>query len=155
MSSQSVAAWEALFRAQVRVYRVLSAEFPDDQLTFREYDVLFTISREPNREIGMRELTRNVLLSQSSVSRMVDRLAARGFVAKTDDPNDHRATRVRLTDEGFTVFKDAARAHMASISRCLDGALDANELAQLKALCEQIQRSVPDVTSASSRRVDG
>ena len=154
MSSQSVTAWEALFRAQVRVYRVLSAEFPDEQLAFSEYDVLFTISREPGREIGMRELTRNVLLSQSSVSRMVDRLVARGYVAKTDDPSDHRATRVQLTEEGFAVFRRAAQAHMASISRCLDAALDQSELAQLKALCEKIQRAVPDVAPGGTRRVE-
>ena len=152
MSSQTVAAWEALFRAQVRMHRILNAEFPDGELSFNEYDVLFTISREPERSIPMRELTRNVLQSQSSVSRMVDRLVARGFVSKTDDPSDQRATRVALTEVGFEVFRKVARVHVASIRRYLDEALNQTELEQLRELCERIQSAVPDVGPGSARR---
>ena len=152
MASQSITAWEALFRAQVRLYRALNAEFPDDELSFSEYDVMFTISREPGREIRMRDLTRNVLLSQSSVSRMVDRLVARGLVAKCDDPLDHRAALVSLTEAGFAAFRRAAKAHMASIRHYLDAALEPSELHTLQALCERIQRSVPDVGPGSPPR---
>ncbi|MDN5545350.1 MAG: MarR family transcriptional regulator, partial [Rhodococcus sp. (in: high G+C Gram-positive bacteria)] len=37
-------AWEALFRAQVSVMRRLSADDVWDQVSMREYDVLFTLS---------------------------------------------------------------------------------------------------------------
>lgn len=145
MASDAVTAWEALFRAQVRVLRVLNAEFPDDALTFNEYDVMFNLSREPGHEIRMRDLTRNVLLSQSSLSRLVDRLVARGLIEKCEDPRDGRGTILSLTEAGSTVFRRIAREHVTAIDRQMTNALSATELVELARLCQKLQVAVPDV----------
>lgn len=145
MTSNAVEAWESLFRAQVRVLRVLHHEFPDDELSFTEYDVLFTIAREPQRVIRLRDLTRNVLISQSSVSRLVDRLVARGLVTKRSDPNDARGAVVALTDDGLALFRRAAVRHAESIDRVIGGALSTAELDQLRALTFKLQAAAPDV----------
>src|SRR5690606_22647909 len=81
-SSTAVTAWEALFRAQVAVMRNLSDEFPDDGISLGDYDLLFTLSRAPQQRLRIKQLHENVLLTQPSVSRLVDRLAARDLVAK-------------------------------------------------------------------------
>ena len=47
----AVAAWEALFRAQVSVMRYLNAEFPTGELSLNEYDVLFNLSQQPGRNL--------------------------------------------------------------------------------------------------------
>ena len=62
----------------------------------REYDVLYTLSKCPE-PIRLSELNRHVLLSQPALSRMVDRLAARGLVARQADPADGRGVRLSLT----------------------------------------------------------
>ena len=76
----AVQAWESLFRAQVSVMRQLASEFPKGEISIAEYDVLFTLSTEPGRQLRARDLGRNVLLTQPSVSRMTDRLVRRGLV---------------------------------------------------------------------------
>jgi len=81
----TVAAWESLFRAQVTIMRALAAEFPSEIISLNEYDVLFNITRAPGRRLRLKDLNRNVLITQPSVSRLVDRLAARGLVAKTHE----------------------------------------------------------------------
>ena len=86
----AVQAWESLFRAQVSVMRQLAAEFPKGEISIAEYDVLFTLSTEPERQLRARDLGRNVLLTQPSVSRMTDRLVRRGLVSKCADPGDGR-----------------------------------------------------------------
>ncbi|MDZ4046084.1 MAG: MarR family transcriptional regulator, partial [Rhodoglobus sp.] len=106
----SVTAWEALFRAQVAVIRKLNAEFPD-QLSLNEYDVLFNLSRQPERQLRIRDLNKHLLLTQPSVSRLVDRLAVRGLVRKSPDPGDGRGTIVALTDTGFDLFRAVAIPH--------------------------------------------
>jgi DNA-binding MarR family transcriptional regulator len=151
MASNAVEAWESLFRAQVRVLRVLHHEFPEDELSFNEYDVLFTIAREPNREIRLRDLTRNVLISQSSVSRLVDRLVARGLVSKCSDPNDARGAVVSLTDDGLAAFRRAAVAHTKSIESVVGQALSKTELDQLRALTHKLQETTPDVAPNSTK----
>jgi DNA-binding MarR family transcriptional regulator len=137
-----VAAWESLFRAQVAVMRQISSEFPSDVISLNEYDVLFTLSLCENRTLRIRELNENVLLTQPSISRLVDRLAARGLVTKLTDPNDGRGTLVALTDEGFALYRDAARIHGRSIASRMSAALSADELGELARLTRKLYSSV-------------
>ena len=141
MSEKSLAvdAWEALFRAQVSVLRQLNSEFPSGQLSFNEYDVLFNLSRQPGRKLRLRDLNRHLLLTQPSVSRLVDRLVERAFVTKENDPKDGRGTVVCLTDHGLDAFRRVAVIHAESIRRRVGGALDAEELALLTALTDKLR----------------
>jgi DNA-binding MarR family transcriptional regulator len=134
-----VGAWESLFRAQVAVMRSLTSEFPTRDISFNEYDVLFNLSRQPQWQLRLRDLNRHVLLSQPSVSRLVDRLVARGLVAKCPEPGDGRGTIIRMTDAGFELFRRVAVEHMKSISSRVGGPLDADELEQLTALCDKLR----------------
>ena len=137
--AQAVAAWESLFRAQVTVMRRLGAEFPSSEISLVEYDVLFNLSRQPDRALRIRDLVRDLLITQPSVSRLVDRLAARALIAKQPDPADARGVIVSLTDEGYELFRRVAVVHAESISQHVGGALDDEELRQLGALCEKLR----------------
>jgi DNA-binding MarR family transcriptional regulator len=141
-SASAVAAWEALFRAQVGVMRRLASEFPSQRMSFNEYDVLFNISRQPERRIRLRDLNQHVLLTQPSVSRLIDRLAAKGYVCKLPDPGDGRGTLVAMTEEGQAVFRQVAIEHVRAIDRQLSRALDPDELEELRRLCEKLQRGL-------------
>lgn len=138
----TVAAWESLFRAQVTIMRALAAEFPSEVISLNEYDVLFNITRAPGRRLRLKELNRSVLITQPSVSRLVDRLAARGLVAKTHDPEDGRGTIVAITEEGFALFRKVAFTHVDAITRHVGQALDDDELRELIELCDRLRRSV-------------
>jgi Transcriptional regulators len=137
--ANAVSTWESLFRAQVSVMRTLAAEFPTGEISFNEYDVLFTLSQQPERSLRLRDLNRHVLLTQPSVSRLVDRLVARGYVGKCPEPTDARGTVIRLTDAGFETFRRVAVDHMASITRRVGGALNPAEMAQLAALSDKLR----------------
>nr|WP_194241527.1 MarR family transcriptional regulator [Galbitalea soli] len=131
-----------MFRAQVTVLRQLNREFPGGELSFTEYDVLFNLSRQKDHRLRIRDLNRHLLLTQPSVSRMVDRLAARGVVRKESDPGDGRGTFVVLTEEGYALFRRVAVAHAASITRYVGGALSEEELEQLTILTEKLRAGV-------------
>lgn len=150
--STAVDAWEALFRAQVTVMRQLHAEFPESQLTLTEYDVLFNLSRQPGRRLRIRDLNDHMLISQPSVSRMVDRLVSRGLVAKTSDPSDARGIIVELTDAGFDLFRRVAAIHMNSIAARVGSTLDDDELRELNRLCTKLRLgpAQPGPTSSTS-----
>ena len=137
--SDAITAWESLFRAQVDVMRTLAAEFPTRDISLNEYDVLFTLSRRPDRELRLRDLNKHVLLTQPSVSRLVDRLVARGLVAKCPEPTDARGTVIRLTDQGYDLFRRVAVEHMKTISERVGSRLDPDELQQLAELCDKLR----------------
>lgn len=120
--------------------RSLAADFPSREISLNEYDVLFTVSREPGRRIRLRDLNRHVLLTQPSVSRMVDRLVTRGFLDKLVDPSDGRGAIVELTDAGFALFRRVAISHMGSITERVGDCLTEDELKQLTVLCDRLRR---------------
>jgi DNA-binding MarR family transcriptional regulator len=135
----AVAAWESLFRAQVAIMRSLAEDFPSREISMNEYDVMFNLSRQPERSIRLRELNKHVLLTQPSVSRLVDRLASRGYVHKHADPDDGRGAIVELTDAGFALFRRVAIDHMVSITSRVGDSLSTDELKQLTALCDRLR----------------
>lgn len=141
-SALAVEAWEALFRAQVTVMRKLTADFPSTEITLGDYDALFTLSRAPQHRLRIKNLAENMLLTQPSVSRLIDRLVARGLVTKTGDPADRRGVIVELTDNGYEVFHRAGLAHARSIIERLDGALTPEEFETLIALCTKLRTQV-------------
>lgn len=141
-ATSTAEAWEALFRAQVAVVRRLEADDVWDEVSMKEYDVLFTLSRCDADGLRLKDLNREVLLSQPSLSRLVDRLVARGLVERHAVVDDLRGTRVVLTDEGRATQKRVGRRHVASIDRAITGSLDASELAELERLCGVLRAHV-------------
>lgn len=139
----AVSAWESLFRAQVAIMRSLAATFPSREISFNEYDVMFNLSRCPDRRLRMRDLNKHVLLTQPSVSRLIDRLVSRGYLRKLGDPDDRRGAIVELTDAGFALFRRVALEHMDTITARVGDALSDDELKQLTDLCDRLRTGTP------------
>jgi DNA-binding MarR family transcriptional regulator len=143
-------AWEALFRAQVAIMRRLERDAIWGELSMREYDVLFQLSREPGGALRLRDLNEHMLLSQPSLSRLVERLEARGLVAREPVPDDGRGVRVRLTGRGADLQRTIGRRHVRTIGAYVGAALDESDLRLLADLTTRLraaQADIPEVTS--------
>jgi len=127
-------AWEALLSAHAVFMKRFAAQDIWTELSMREYDVVYTLSKcpEPQR---INELNRHVLLSQPALSRLVDRLAERGFIERLADPADRRGVRLALTEAGRAVQRDIGRRHARDVARAMTAALSPAELGQLAAIC--------------------
>jgi DNA-binding MarR family transcriptional regulator len=134
----AVAAWESLFRAQHEVFGEISADFVDDDLSQAEYDVLLTVTRGDQNAARLRDVTANMLISQPSVSRLVDRMVARGLITKCPDPRDGRGALVRATDAGMSAFRRIATRHGQAIAERMSVLTD-DELAQLQAITSKLR----------------
>jgi DNA-binding MarR family transcriptional regulator len=134
--------WDSLFRAQVAVMRRLQSGPAFKALAVNEYDVLFTLSRCPSGWLRLNELNDNVLLSQSSLSRLVERLEKRGLVERMPAPGDGRGVLLRLTDDGRELQKQIGREHVRDINALIAPALTASEQRELLRLTEKLRGSV-------------
>ncbi len=135
----AVEAWESLFRAQHEVFEHIAGDFSGTDLVQGEYDVLLTVTRAPDMTARLREVTANMLISQPSVSRLVDRMVARGLIEKWPDPDDGRGTLVRATEAGAAAFRKIASVHAASIAERMSQLSD-DELAALRDLTAKLRR---------------
>jgi DNA-binding MarR family transcriptional regulator len=133
--------WESLFRAQVAVMRKLQAAPAFKNIALNEYDVLFTLSRCPSGWLRLNELNDHVLLSQSSLSRLVERLEKRGYVERMPAPDDGRGVLVRLTEDGRELQKQIGREHVRDIADLVGPALSTAEQRELLRLTEKLRAS--------------
>lgn len=134
----AIAAWESLFRAQHEVFHEISGDFCEDELTQAEYDVLLTVVRGDGHAARLRDVTSNMLISQPSVSRLVDRMVSRGLISKCPDPQDGRGAIVRATETGVSAFRRVAGVHGRSIAERMS-VLSDDELDQLQALTAKLR----------------
>lgn len=138
----AIEAWESLFRAQHEVFGDLSVDFDDTTLSQAEYDVLLTVTRAPEMTARLRDVTSLMLVSQPSVSRLVDRMVARGLVTKCPDPDDGRGALVRATEQGARSFRAMATQHGRRIADRMSG-LDVEELRVLRDLTAKLRTPPP------------
>jgi DNA-binding MarR family transcriptional regulator len=134
----AVDAWESLFRAQHEVFSEISTDFRGTGLEQAEYDVLLTVTRAPEMTARLRDVTSLMLVSQPSVSRLVDRMVTRGLVTKCPDPDDGRGALVRATEEGAAAFRRIATQHARTISERMSR-LDDDELRALRDLTAKLR----------------
>lgn len=146
LSPAELAAWRGLLRVHARLVHELDAELQEaHHLPLHEYEVLLVLEGAPGRQLRMTELAAGVLLSQSGLTRLVDRLEREGLVRREPCPSDRRGLLARLTDVGAARLREARVTHLAGIrERYLAHFSDA-ELAGLAAIWERL---LPGATDA-------
>jgi DNA-binding MarR family transcriptional regulator len=143
----AVDAWESLFRAQHEVFGEISIDFDDERLNQSEYDVLLTVTRAPGMTARLRDVTRLALVSQPSVSRLIDRMVARELVTKCGDPDDGRGSLVTATEKGARAFRELARRHAATVAERMSVLTD-DELTRLRDLTAKLRGLDPGCVEA-------
>lgn len=78
-----------------------------------EYDVLSALRRQGSPySLPASELARAALLSSGAMTTRIDRLAGKGLVRRTPDPDDRRGVNIRLTPRGARLIDAAIEARL-------------------------------------------
>jgi DNA-binding MarR family transcriptional regulator len=106
------------------------------ELTTSQYAVLMLLDREDGRRLT--SVSDRLLRARSTITRIVDQLEGARLVQRVADPEDRRAQRVVLTEEGAQRRELANAAHVESLERRLT-ILDADEAAALNILLDKLR----------------
>ena len=101
-------------------------------------DILGQLFREDG--LSMRDLARRVNRDPSTVTTLVKKLAAEGYVRTERSPHDGRATIVLLTERG-RALEDGFRRISHDMNAVQNAGIGADELAALRATLARIQRN--------------
>src|SRR5690348_716328 len=120
-----LAAWRAFLNAHAAVIDRIEREMAAaGVLPLGLYDVLVPLSEAPDRRLRLHELASRVVLSRSTLTRMVDRLEAAGLLARERVATDRRGAYAVLTEAGAQALREAwpvyARGIMGYFARFLD-----------------------------------
>jgi DNA-binding MarR family transcriptional regulator len=127
----------------LRVHAALVGELDADlraahDLSAQEYEVLLILSNAPEQRLRMSELAASVVLSQSGLTRLVDRLVRAGSVERTRCESDRRGLNAELTEAGKATLEKARPTHLAGVRRLFVDRFDAEELRLLAGLWERV-----------------
>lgn len=102
-------------------------------LTFSQY---VTLKKLAIGTTGVTDLARAAELNPGAMTRLLDRLEAKGLVARTADPTDRRALNIHLTDAGQAIWQDINKCGERVRERAMAGMSD-DERSVLTALLER------------------
>jgi MarR family transcriptional regulator, 2-MHQ and catechol-resistance regulon repressor len=145
--SPAVEALGALLVAHSTLTRELSKQLEADHgLTLMDWEVLMLLSKADGHEMRRVDLARQVRLSPSGITRMLDRLEAAGLVEKGSCPEDARVTYAVLTEAGMRKLEDSYPRHFENIDQLLGAQLDPKEIASLSEMLAKLAEGDTDCT---------
>jgi len=132
-------AFRDLMRAQDELSRRLDHDLQKEVgLSMAEYWVLLTLRYAPEGGLPVGDLSCEVYLTKSGVTRLVDRMEKRGAVNRVVDEHDRRFVRASITEEGRAELRRAWPIHRRGIDEYFGGRLSDAEAATLSRILNKV-----------------
>jgi DNA-binding MarR family transcriptional regulator len=120
--------WRVFLQAHAVVLETLQEELQAERsLSLPWYEVLLHLTRSSEGRLRMQELADRVLLTQSGVSRLIDRMAETGLVRRTSCAIDRRGKYAEITPKGRETLRKATPVHLRGIDEHFLRHLDPRE----------------------------
>lgn len=147
--SEAVSAFIALVRAHAFATRGLSAELLEDHgLTINDFEALLKLARAEDSQLRRVDLARELLLTPSGITRLLEGLERAGYVERRNCQADARVAYAALTPEGRKKLKEASRTHVAQVQAFFAARFSEEEMKALGGLLERIAGEVDDDVEA-------
>jgi DNA-binding MarR family transcriptional regulator len=115
-----VAAWREMVACHAAICAALEHELGERHgLGVSDFEVLDRLAESPEHQCRAQDLADSVHLSQSALSRLVDRLVRNALVERCACDNDRRGIYVVLTAQGLSRQEAAAVTHRSVLARLL------------------------------------
>ena len=106
----NVRLWLRLLNCSTVIEKRLRRRLAERGTTLPRFDVMAALERHPEG-LTMSGLSHWLLVSNGNVTGVVQSLVKEALVSMDPSPRDRRASIVRLTKRGQTVFAELSRAH--------------------------------------------
>ena len=144
-----------MLRVHAGITKALDAELLSaHDLPLSSYEVLMTLDSHPGGCLRMSDLADDVLLSRSGLTRLVDRLARDGLVARKPCPGDARGQLAEITPAGRRTLAAARATHLEGVRQRFLAQLSAEDLATLAGIWERVLPGAAE-SSALQQRAAG
>ena len=85
------------------------AYFKTFGITGQQFNILRILKGQHPKGISSTEIKSRMLDKNSDVSRLLDRLVAKGLISKVGCPNDKRANDIYISDSGIGLLKEISK----------------------------------------------
>lgn len=106
----------------------LSCQIAKHDLSQIEFEILLRLTRSPDCQLRMTDLSAQTSLTASGVTRVIDRLEKDGLVRRIACPTDRRSLYAVITQSGRDRMAAVLPEHVELISEWFTGRLEPDEL---------------------------
>jgi DNA-binding MarR family transcriptional regulator len=118
LSKQGLEAWKGLLLAHATLVEQIDREMAQANLLPLDwYDALLALEDSPGYRLKMSDLADQVLLSKSGLTRLVDRLEAKGYIRREACRADRRVAYAVITQEGLEAREASWPTYRAAIEK--------------------------------------
>jgi len=154
MNEEQLATWRAFLRAHSSMLRQISLDLEEAELPpLPWYDVLAALKDAPENRLRQVELAERVLLSNSGMSRLSERVETAGLVERVTCPGDRRSFHIQLTDDGVKMLEQMWPVYARRIAEDFLPALGSNPL-EVRDTLEAVGRQCDAVRAAETEAAD-
>src|SRR5262249_15544931 len=133
-------AWARLLRVERKLLEAVEADLKAAGLPpLLWYDVVLELARAPDGRLRHRELQSRVLLAKYNLSRLIDRMAGDGLVARARVAEDARGAYITITEAGRRLQRRMWPVYARSIVRHFAQHLDDGDLAELERILAKLR----------------
>ena len=137
--TSGVVAFAALLRAHAAATRQLNAQLmADHDLTISDFEVLLRLVRASDLRMRRVDLAREVVLTASGITRLLDGLERSGLVERSSCPVDRRVVYAVLTETGLAKLRAASASHFEQVDELFGSRLDEGEIVELHGLLSRL-----------------
>ncbi|RYE23607.1 MAG: MarR family transcriptional regulator [Sphingobacteriales bacterium] len=120
--------------------RINNALKPFD-LTEPQYNVLRILRGQNGDAMSLFEVQDRMIQKMSNVSRLIDKLLEKGWVARTECKDNRRKVDIRITDSGLGILDEVEPSLRAAFDM-MDANLAAEEAATLATLLDTMRKDL-------------
>lgn len=118
MIDHSLETWQAFLQMHAVVLRKLEGEMQATHgLSLTWYDVLLQLKNNSNGGLRLQDLAQAIVLSQSGLTRLLDRMERVGLVERHPCSHDRRGAYAVITSAGRTVLEQTRPTHLKGIEK--------------------------------------
>ena len=142
-------------RVKVEMLAVLDRELSQDkrlaslEMSAAQYIIIANLASGPGEPKSAADLCKVISYDAGAMTRMLDRLEAKGLIRRTRSSQDRRLMNLELTDEGRAAYPRMREISMANANRFLRGFTKA-EARQLEGFLNRMLENAQGVSARAS-----
>lgn len=144
LTAERFAVWADFVLAHTLVMREIETRLRRESgLSWAHYDVLYNLNAEPAGELSVSALTRTLLYSSGSASKLIAAMERAGLVAREQSEVDRRVMLIRPTAAGRDAFGTATTAVLEIVRDTFSSLLPDADLPAVAGFLQRVREQDP------------
>lgn len=138
-------AWRMFITLHAKIIERIDADLQGaGGISLQHYDILIELFEAKGKQLRMYELAQRVVLSRSSITRLVDQLEKQGLLSRKTDPEDRRGSYAVLTEAGETALRESWPFYREAILRHFGSFLGDDEARTLSEVFARMHAAIEE-----------